>query len=234
MKTESKTESGQTGTLKALSTITEGAYRSYLEALLAGERSVCRNAVDTVLEKNRSIRELYENLFRRSLYEVGELWERGRISVADEHLATTMTESLLTRVYPYLFGTTRAERSAVVSCIANEHHQIGGKMVADTFEMHGWDSYFLGANTPWSELLDMVEKKQPDVVALSVTTYFGMPTLLEASKALLTRFPDQIIWVGGQAFSWGGKRLLDAAPNVSLIDSLSDLETRLIQWENKP
>jgi methanogenic corrinoid protein MtbC1 len=213
---------------------TEGAYRRYLEALLAGERIVCRNTVDDVLEKNRSIRDLYENLFRRSLYEVGEQWECGRISVADEHLATAMTESLLTRVYPHLFEVPRTSHSAIVSCIANEYHQIGGKMVADTFEMHGWDSYFLGANIPLGELLDMVEKKLPDVVALSVTTYLGMATLLDACKALLTPFPDLEIWVGGQAFNWGGKERLDPFPKVSLINSLSDLETRLMHWESEP
>lgn len=234
MSTESTSESPQTGAPAAGSALTEELYRGYLAALLAGERGVCRNTVDGVLERNRAIRELYENLFRRSLYEVGALWERGRISVADEHLATAITESLLTRVYPYLFETARAEHAAIVSCIANEHHQIGGKMVADTFEMHGWDSYFLGANTPLGELLDMVDKKQPEVIALSVTTYFGMAPLHEAIKILAERFPDQKIWVGGQAFNWGGKKQLDASPNVSLIHSLSDLETRLTRWKNEP
>lgn len=217
----------------SLSALTEDAYRNYLKALLEGERASCRSTVYDVLERKRAIRELYEDVFRRSLYEVGELWERGRISVADEHLATAMTESLLTRVYPYLFEVPRAEHCAVVSCIANEHHQIGGKMVADTFEMHGWDSYFLGANTPLSELLDMVEKKQPDVVALSVTIYSGMTTLIASVEALRKQFAGLEIWVGGQAFSWGGKKLLDTYPDVSLIDSLSDLETRLACWKKK-
>lgn len=39
---------------------------------------------------------MYQDLVQRSLYEVGELWERGHVSVATEHLATAITESLLT------------------------------------------------------------------------------------------------------------------------------------------
>ena len=98
MNTEANQDAGATG----LSTLTEETYRNYLTSLLGGNRIVCGTVVDDVLEQTRAIHGLYEEVFRRSLYEVGELWERGRISVADEHLATAMTESLLTQVYPFL------------------------------------------------------------------------------------------------------------------------------------
>jgi methanogenic corrinoid protein MtbC1 len=219
---------------KPADTLTEEKYKSYLAALLDGQRRPCQTTVDDVLERNRPIRALYEDVFQRSLYEVGEKWERGQISVADEHLATAMTESLLTRVYPALFDAPHIGRTAIVSCIANEFHQIGGKMAADTFELHGWDSYFLGANTPINELLALVEKKKPDVVALSMTIYSGMPKLLETVEALCSRYDDLQIWVGGQAFSWGGTKLLSAYKQVHLLESLTDLENRLAEWkENK-
>lgn len=210
--------------------LNEADYRNYLEALLDGDQGPCQQTVDAMLKKEQSIRTLYEDVFQRSLYEVGNLWERGRISVADEHLATAMTESLLSRVYPRLFKMPRAGHSAVVSCIADEYHQLGGKMVADIFEMHGWNSYFLGANTPVRELLKLVEKKQPDVVALSITLHSGMSTLIDAIEALRARFQDTEIWVSGQAFHWGGKNRLFPIPNVYLLNSLVELESRITHW----
>ena len=36
----------------------------------------------------------------------------------------------------------------VATCIGGELHEIGIRMVADFFEMEGWDTYYLGANTP--------------------------------------------------------------------------------------
>lgn len=210
--------------------LTEENYRRYLAGLLAGDRATCAAIVDGWLEMERPLRELYKGVFQRSLYEVGELWERGRITVADEHLATAMTESMISRVYPVLFKAPHVGRSAVVSCVANEYHQIGGKMVADTFELNGWDSYYLGANTPVGGLLELVKKKSPDVVALSAAVYCGLDTLMNALDALKTNVPNVTVWVGGQAFRWGGTDQLAAFPGVSLVESLADMESRLAAW----
>ena len=167
---------------------------------------------------------LYEQCVRRSLYEVGELWERGRVSVAIEHLATAITESLLTLAYPRLFARPRVKRSAVVTCEANEYHQIGGKMVADLFELHGWRGYFLGANAPLNEVLKLVDQKRPDAVALSVTVTFGLHNALRAARAIHETFPTVPILVGGQALRWGGRKRLEQIPQVRCVLSLEELD----------
>lgn len=209
--------------------LSETDYRRYVESLLAGDRAMCRDLVQGVLDKKGPIRHLYEGVFRPTLYAVGEMWERGQISVADEHLATAMTESLMTLVEPLLFESQRVGRSVVVSCIANEYHQIGGKMVADTFEINGWDSYFLGANTPQSELIRLIEKKRPNVIALSASVYSRMHTLIDDISILRDHFPTTEIWVGGQAFRWGGRNLLTPIPLVRLHANLAELELDLNQ-----
>lgn len=205
-------------------------YRPYLASLLEGDRQACRTAVERLLEKQTPLRELYEGLFQRALYDVGELWERGRISVATEHLATAITESLMTLVYPRLFAAPHVGRSAVVSCVANEFHQVGGKMVADTFELHGWNGYFVGANTPVRDLLELIDEKKPDVVAMSLTVYFGIDALRKAAEAVRAEFPDTPIWVGGQAFRWGGCDRLKTIPDVDYMPSLGVLEQTLATW----
>jgi hypothetical protein len=57
--------------------IPEVAYEHYLTALLAGDRRFCQATVETLLDQRVPIRRIYEELFGRSLYRVGELWERG-------------------------------------------------------------------------------------------------------------------------------------------------------------
>ena len=113
----------------------EARYRRFLDALLVGDVAYCRAEVQAWLDAGRGVRALYEDLIQRALYDVGMLWESGRASVADEHLATAISESLLNLSYPYLFDRPSTGCSALVTCAANEHHQIGARMVADIFEL---------------------------------------------------------------------------------------------------
>ncbi|MEI6386819.1 MAG: cobalamin-dependent protein [Spirochaetota bacterium] len=204
--------------------VPEELYQRYLGSLLAGDRRLSRESFEVWLNSDPDLRSLYENLVRRSLYEVGELWETGRISVAVEHLATAITESLLNLTYPRLFERPRLDKSAIVSCVANEYHQIGGKMVADVFELNSWRGYFLGANAPLRDLMSLVEEKRPDVVALSVAVAFNLDALLDVALKLRSAFPDLPIIVGGQALRWGGRERFENISGVRCLSSLGELE----------
>jgi methanogenic corrinoid protein MtbC1 len=200
-------------------------YRRYLAALLCGNRADARICFEQWLAATPDLRTLYEDLVMRALYEVGELWEHGEISVATEHLATAISESLLNLTYPRLFTRPRVNRSAVIACVANEYHQIGGKMVADLFELHGWRGYFLGANTPLADAHSLIAEKQPDVVALSVASSLNLPRLIAAAIELRHAFPSVPILTGGQAFRWGGRAEVERLPAVRCLGGLGELET---------
>ena len=210
----------------------EEAYRRYLEGLLTNNRQQCRVCFEQWLAATPELRTLYEDLVRRSLYEVGDLWERGRISVATEHLATAISEGLLNLTYPRLFARPRLGKSAVVTCVANEYHQIGGKMVADLFELNGWRGYFLGANTPVRDVQALIAEKQPDVVALSVASVFSLDTLINTAGEIRAAFPKVPILVGGQAFRWGGRERVERLPGVRCLLSLSELEAWIQDGNN--
>lgn len=210
--------------------IDESVYREYVKALLNGDRQFCAQTVQNLLDKGTNVRVIYQNLFQKSLYQVGRLWETNRISVAREHLATSVTESLLNLVYPFIFSGEKTGRKAVISCTANEYHQVGGKIVADMFELNGWDSHFLGANTPIEDLLEHIQEIKPDLVGLSLSVYFNLPVLKQTIQTFRSSFADIDLIIGGQAFNWGGEETLSQFTNIRLITSLTSLE-QLIQKE---
>jgi methanogenic corrinoid protein MtbC1 len=205
----------------------ESVYQRYLSCLLEGDRTQCSEIVDDLMKAETDVRELYTGLFQRSMYEVGELWERHKISVAVEHLATAITEGLLSLVYPKVFSAPHTNRSAVIACVANEFHQIGGKMVADVFELNGWHGYFLGANMPLDDLMRMIDDKQPELVGLSLAVFSNLPSLLKVLDAVTAAYPEQRVVVGGQAFRWGGSDVVGEYPNTAHLSSLSELESVL-------
>lgn len=202
-------------------------YQTYLNSLLKGDKGVCLNIVTTLLKDKIEIRELYTELFQKSMYKVGELWEMNEISVAREHLATTITENMLSITYPYLFTGIQSAKKAIISCTANEYHQLGGKMVADIFELHGWDTHFLGVNSPISELLTCIDEIKPDLIGLSLAVYFNIAALEATLEAIHVHFNNLDILVGGHAFRWGGTGVLKRYPATNYLESLAQLEANL-------
>ena len=206
-------------------------YERYLAALLAGDCARCTALVEELLAADVGLKDLYVHLFQRALYQVGELWEHQRVSVAVEHLATAITERLLTLVQAQLFSGATREHSIIIACVANEYHDLGGRMVADLCELQGWRGYFLGADTPLPDLLQLIEERRPTLLGLSLSIYINLPALLEALDAVTAAYPDLPILVGGQAFRWGGVEDVHGYPNVSYIASLDELEKRMLTHE---
>ena len=176
-----------------------------------------------MIKTNVPVEIIYTQLFQRSLYQVGEYWEMNKISVATEHMATAITENLMIRLQPQLFSTERTGKKAVIACVANEYHQVGAKMIADIFEMNGWDGYFIGANTPIAELIRFLESKNPDLIGLSLSIYYNLPELENTLVKIRQHFPDLPVMVGGQAFRWGGTEIIQKYSNVAYLSSAEDL-----------
>jgi MerR family transcriptional regulator, light-induced transcriptional regulator len=200
-------------------------YDIYLNNLLDGNKSACAGVITDLLNESIDILDLYTLYFQKSMYEIGELWEFNKISVAKEHLATAITESMMSIIYPKIFGAEHNGKKVIVSCPVNEYHQIGPKMVADVFELHGWDSYFLGANNPDDELFRLIEEKKPDLLALSLSIYFNLPSLIKVIKKVKNFYPNLPIIVGGQAFRWGDGNSLKQFSSINYIEDVKMLNS---------
>jgi MerR family transcriptional regulator, light-induced transcriptional regulator len=205
-------------------------YHDYLSSLLAGRRHHCSEIVNQLLSQGLPIRRLHVDLFQASMYEVGELWATNQVSVATEHLATAVTESLLNQLSLAITPRDRVGKVVVVAGIQPELHQVGGKIVADTFEMCGWDSFYIGSNIPPDELARMVHETKPHLVALSLAMYFNLSAVSAAIEVLRREFPILPIVVGGRGFHAGGAEIANQYPGVSYIPSLDALDVYIRQF----
>jgi methanogenic corrinoid protein MtbC1 len=202
--------------------------KKYLECLLAGKRKeaaeICRN----YFNEQNTIRELYDIVITPALYEVGQLWEHNMISVAAEHLATAITEGILNEFYPQIIPQEYNGKKVVLTCVTNEEHQVGIKMVADIFELHGWESFFLGIGAPVNELKSFIRDINPQCIAISLSVYFNHKILTEMINELSNTFPDIPVIVGGQAFTHKGAALESISGMAKYIATLSDLESYIL------
>lgn len=206
--------------------------KEYLSAILKGDRHSSSLIAKQFLNEKADIKSLYEDVIKKALYEVGEMWENNQISVSTEHLATSVTEAVMNELYDYLNVKEVVERTIVLSTVEKEFHQVGLKMVADIFETHGWKSFFLGSNTPVYELIDFIKEQQADLLALTLSIYFNLPSLIKMLDTIKEELPNQKILVGGQAFRHGGLEILKKYSNVYYLKNLDEITDYIKKFES--
>jgi methanogenic corrinoid protein MtbC1 len=175
----------------------------YVAALMVGTR---REALDIVVEEalwqEVPVAALYLEVIQPAQYEIGRLWEAGRITVAEEHLATEISRSALAHLQPHLPSEPRNGRQAVVACVEGELHDLGARMVAHFLETAGFEVLLLGANVPDGSLVEFVRERSADLLALSATTSCSLTALRETITQLRSAAGDGVaIAAGGQALS---------------------------------
>lgn len=205
---------------------------SFLKHLLLGDRKECANIVNALLDSKVPIQSIYEDLLKISLYKVGELWEQNKISVATEHLASAIVEAILNTIYLNIILKKNINKNVLLSCVENENHQIGIKMISDILEINGWNTYFLGSNTPTKDVLLFSKSISIDLIAISLSIYFHLPELLKLIHEFRTEFPNTPILVGGQAFKHGGLDEIAEIENIFYMPDINSTEVFLKEIKN--
>jgi methanogenic corrinoid protein MtbC1 len=205
----------------------DGRYQEYVDALVAGDRASCSAILDEELTRGLPIKSIYVDFVTPSLYEIGDRWERNELSVADEHLATSITEELLNQVFAAMVPAAPVGRSVIVAAFSPEMHRVGARIVADVFELKGWDSRFVGADTPSGQLRHALAEGTPDLVALSSTNPSITSTFVERLGELRHAHPDLEVLLGGQAMRHIGRALAERDPLLKYIATLDELELYL-------
>jgi methanogenic corrinoid protein MtbC1 len=176
--------------------------RQYLELLLCGNRAGASALILAAVDNGVTVREIYLNVFQRTQHEIGRRWQMNELTVAEEHFCTAVTQLVMSQLYPQIFATPRIGRRLVAASIGGDLHEIGVRMVADFFEMAGWDTYYLGANTPLDGIVKTVVERRADVLALSATMTYHVPAMAEVIRGVRERSDAERtrILVGGYPF----------------------------------
>jgi len=207
--------------------INETIYLDYLDSLLKGDRDKCAQIVINLLNNKVKLQELYEKIFQRSMNRIGTLWEQNKITVADEHIASYITKTLIDVVCSKLEKHEKSSRKIIITCVEKEFHGIGAKIIADYFDFLGWHVFMPGANTPVNDIIYLINEHKPDLIGISNSFYLNLLRLLKYIDKIYEKYPEQKIIVGGQALSRGKEDLLEKYSNVTYISSIDDLNKYL-------
>lgn len=175
----------------------------FTEYIIQGDFQKCMKIAEDILNMENGQEILYMGIIQPVMYQIGLLWEADKISTAEEHLATSIVSRIMAGLYAKLPTQTYDKGKGVVTSAPNEFHELGGRILADTLESAGWDIYFLGANTPVNDLHRLLEKINPNFLAISVAMPYNIDKLAAIISTIkVTPKLNHIkILVGGLAFN---------------------------------
>jgi len=180
--------------------------QEYLGYLLKGERFQANELIQNEVKNGAPIREIYLQVFQNTQYEIGRLWQTGKISIAQEHYCTAASQFVMAQLYPYIFRTANKGTTVVATCVGKELHEIGIRMVADFMELSGFNTYYLGANTPADSIIETLVAHRPSILAVSATMTFHVAEVAELIQKVrgAKGCEEVLIMVGGYPFNVDG------------------------------
>lgn len=202
----------------------ETNYEIFMNSLLDGREQQAENILREHVISAATLPIWWETMVTPSLHRIGRLWADGKISVAQEHMATAIARRVMDRCFPRLPESNQRSGSVAVVVPPGEQHDIGAQMVRDCLELCGYNVLYTGADTPIESVVFLVRQNHLDTVLISTTMPYNLTATMDLIQAVRSSCPRVHIVVGGQAYltdssladQVGADRLL------SRLDEISD------------
>jgi methanogenic corrinoid protein MtbC1/DNA-binding transcriptional ArsR family regulator len=164
-----------------------GEWRNtYFQNILGGKEDQAMHLVNAMLAHGLDLETIYMEVFQWAMNRIGELYQQGATDEAHEHMASAITERMMSRVAQFHIPVGRPHHRAVLGCVAGNWHVMGVRMLADGLRRLGWETLFLGANVPVSSFVSMVRLMRPDLVVISCSTEEQLSELRDLIAQLRT------------------------------------------------
>ncbi len=156
---------------------------------------------------------------------IGDRWEEGSLTPAQEHLAA----GVVRRFLEWLLETIAVTREApvVVTAIpAGERHEFGALLSAVSAAAEGWQAVFLGTDLPAEEIASASIRLEAEVVALSAVSIPTEEELYQEVADLRARLPADMELIVGGPMALGSRRIRELE-GTTVLDSLESFRERL-------
>ncbi len=154
------------------------------------------------------------------LHEIGDRWERGEISIAQEHFATGLIKSHLAAIFVSTPAPALNADHVVSVTMPHDEHDIAALALAIHLSLKGRRVSYLGSKLPREELVNFCLKQHPQLVCVSCIT---LP-----SRGDMRVFTDSLLPVvdQGTRVVMGGSALIgvEIDPRIEVAPSWGDLK----------
>ena len=186
------------------SRVSADTQREYADALLAGDPPAAETAIREAIQAGLGEATIYDRVIRPALQMVGDLWAEGHISVAEEHLATSITMRVMVlQREAFRLARRRTSHRVLLAAAQGELHVVGLEMAASLLRNAGYEVRLFGADLPVADIAGAVNMHKPVAIGFTTATVRTASNLPAAFDAARDRSPEIGILVGGRAINDG-------------------------------
>jgi MerR family transcriptional regulator, light-induced transcriptional regulator len=177
---------------------------------------------------------IYHMIFEPTLKAVGEMWQQGKVSIAEEHVISGLIERLIMSISESnkLLPTEEKPFKAAFMLPSGEQHEIPLKLTAELFKSAGWSVSYIGKSIPLYSLETFLESKQIDVLVISITLKDHLNSAESLIRAIrnMNLSHNPLIIVGGSAIENDETAIQQLGADFH-ISSLHSLIKRIPEFE---
>jgi methanogenic corrinoid protein MtbC1 len=146
------------------------------------------------------IEQVCTKLVTPTLWEIGQLWEQGLITVSIEHFASAFFHGFLTNLL-HVTPTNNMNPLVIACCAPGEVHELAPLMLSLLLRRAGLHVAYLGQSIETEGLLQTARKLSPALICVSVTLISALEAVVELGQKLQELPPPHPALIyGGQVF----------------------------------
>lgn len=179
-------------------------YSEFAKLLESEQKDACVRWVQTKLaEKSFSIMILYTEILTPVLNVIGGN-ENDFLAIWHEHVKTSIVRSIIENSYLKVLEERdklgkMQKAKVLVMCPPEEYHGLGARMVADFFTIAGFETTYIGENTPLGSVESAIKLLKPVYVAISITNPYHLFSTQKIVALIRKTDPSIKILIGGNA-----------------------------------
>ena len=151
------------GTVSASATILDQEAGKLTASLDRLDEHAANSALDRLFSAY-TVETVLQDVVLPYLHRLGERWETGEVSVAQEHFASNLLRG---RLLGLAQGWGQGQGPlAILACLPGEHHELGLLVFGVALRRRGWRITYLGTDSPIGAVADTARSLRPAVVVL--------------------------------------------------------------------
>jgi methanogenic corrinoid protein MtbC1/GAF domain-containing protein len=223
-------ESGDAAAPASVDAAVRGIIRHLIQGLDRGDAVAVHAIIEDLLAEGWTPGAVVHTALSGALREIGQRWQEGRWTVAQEHAATMIVGDELALLAARLPPPSSAIEVVVV-CAEGEWHVLAARMAALLLREHGFRVRLIGGSVPVGELDRTLGASPPDVVAVSCTHALALAGAARIATVLRQRGIPTL--GGGAGFGASPHRALRLGL-TAWAASVDDGAAQILRWREAP